>query len=318
MRKWLERELPLAALAVAFWPAWQWLAIRVASDSADAWGLVSFATAGALLWRDRAGLSPGGDSHHHSQTHSHTSRAGTAAGVGRGAGIGTGIGTAAGVGCGAGIGAGFGAGARARWTLPIVLTVAYAASFPFTPPLLHAIIAMTAITAACSSLWSNKPLDLRLWGLLLLALPLVPTLNFYLGYPLRVLVGDVASALLQLNGLAVTRDGAALVWDGKQVSIDAPCSGIKMLWTGLYSSCALAMLLRLEGWRFVLLVTCAVLVVLLANILRATALFYVEAGFLPQAAPAHEAIGVVVFAAAAILIALGANRLRSLDREELA
>ena len=78
------------------------------------------------------------------------------------------------------------------------------------------------------------------------------------------------------------------------------------------------MLLRLEGWRFVLLVTCAVLVVLLANILRATALFYVEAGFLPQAAPAHEAIGVVVFAAAAILIALGANRLRSLDREELA
>ena len=254
-------SLCIGALVVALWPAWQWLAVRFASDSADAWGLISLATAAALLWGEKANAAtPMPD--------------------------------------------------RTRWSIPIVLMLLYTISYSFLPPLAHAIIAMTAVAAACSSLWLGTRIDLRLWGLLLLALPLVPTLNFYLGYPLRVFVGEAASALLQLNGLAVTRDGATLLWNSKQVSIDAPCSGIKMLWTGLYASCALAALFRLQTLRFVLLAAFAIGVVLIANVLRATALFYVEAGFIPQAAPAHEAIGVIVFALAVMLIAAGATKLR--------
>jgi exosortase/archaeosortase family protein len=264
MRGLRDSQVPLLALIAAFWPVWQWLAVRATSDSSDAWSLISLATALALLWRDRACLSA----------------------------------------------ADVLTGQSRRWTFPILLVALYALSYPFVPPLAHAILAMTAVASACSSLWYDKRMDLRLWGLLLLALPLVPTLNFYLGYPLRVVVGEAASGLLQLNGLAVTRDGTALLWNAKQVSIDAPCSGVKMLWTGLYSSCALASLFRLEAARFVLLAVFATFVVLIANVVRATALFYVEAGFIPQAAPAHETIGVVVFALAAMLIAAGATKLR--------
>ena len=258
-----EPALSFLALIAAFWPVWLWLAARAKSDSSDAWGLISLATALALLWRDRAQLAT----------------------------------------------------ARLQWTFTILLLLGYGASYAFVPPLVHAIIAMSAIATTCSSLWYGSRIDLRLWGLLLLALPLVPTLNFYLGYPLRVVVGEAASALLQLNGLAVVRDGTELLWNGKQVSIDAPCSGVKMLWTGLYSSCALAAVFRLEGARFLLLAAFAVFVVLMGNVLRATALFYVEAGFVPQAAPAHEAIGIIVFAVAAILIAIGAVQLRGAAHE---
>jgi exosortase len=259
----LRRALPWLALVAAFWPVWQWLAVRATSDSSDAWSLISLATALALLWRDRPRLST----------------ADTLTG-------------------------------RPQWALPILLVALYALSYPFVPPLAHAIIAMTAVASACSSLWYGRRLDLRVCGLLLLALPLVPTLNFYLGYPLRVVVGEAASALLQLNGLGVMRDGTALLWNAKQVSIDAPCSGVKMLWTGLYSSCALATLFRLEAARFVMLAIFAIVVVLIANVLRATALFYVEAGFVPEAAPAHAVIGVFVFALAAMLIAAGAAQLK--------
>jgi exosortase/archaeosortase family protein len=199
---------------------------------------------------------------------------------------------------------------RARWGVPILLTLVYAASYPFLPPLGRALVAMSAIAAACSGLWFGRRMNAPLWGLLLLALPLVPTMNFYLGYPLRVVVGEATAILLQLNGFAASREGATLLWNGQQVSIDAPCSGIKMLWTGMYLSCALAALWRLDAGRAVLLGSSAMLIVMIANVLRATALFYVEAGVVPQAQPAHASIGVVAFVLAAVAIAAAAARLR--------
>ena len=114
--------------------------------------------------------------------------------------------------------------ARVRWGLPIFLILIYTATYLFAPPLGHAVIAMSAIAAACSAVWFGRRMDLRLWGLLLLSLPLIPTLNFYLGYPLRVIVGEMTSALLRMNGFAASRDGAILLWNGHQISIDAPCS----------------------------------------------------------------------------------------------
>jgi exosortase/archaeosortase family protein len=83
-----------------------------------------------------------------------------------------------------------------------------------------------------------------------------------------------------------------------------------MLWTGAYLSCALAGLQRFDAWRTVLLGSFALVIVMLANVLRATALFYVESGVVPQAQPAHALIGVVIFAVTAISIAGAATRLR--------
>src|SRR5262245_58504525 len=52
----LRAGLPLIALIGAMWPVWQWLAARAASDTSDAWALVSLVTAIALMWRDRASV----------------------------------------------------------------------------------------------------------------------------------------------------------------------------------------------------------------------------------------------------------------------
>jgi exosortase/archaeosortase family protein len=165
------------------------------------------------------------------------------------------------------------------------------------------VIAMSALAAACSAVCFGKRMQLWLWGLMLLSLPLIPSLNFFAGYPLRVVVGDIACVLLNMNGFAVMRDGASLLWNEQQIAIDAPCSGIKMLWTGAYLSCALAGFMRFGALRTLLLGSLALCIVILANVVRATALFYVEGGIVPQAQSAHELIGVIIFAVAAIVIA---------------
>jgi exosortase/archaeosortase family protein len=135
-------------------------------------------------------------------------------------------------------------------------------------------------------------------------------LSFYLGYPLRVAVGGVTAAMLQMNGFAVVREGTLLVWNGQQVAVDAPCSGIKMLWTGAFLSCALAAFQQLDTKRTLMLGLLALLIVMAANVLRSTALFYIEVGILREAQPAHAAIGVIMFVFAAVSIALVAARLR--------
>jgi exosortase len=196
------------------------------------------------------------------------------------------------------------------WLVIAALVLVYAVSYPFVPPLVRAIVAMTALAIAGSSVWLGRRLDVRLWGFLLLALPLISSLNFYLGFPLRAAVGEAAAMLLQMNGFAVVREGTTLAWNERQISIDAPCSGVKMLWTGMYLTCALAVLWRLDTRRTAILGVCAVVIVLAANVLRTTALFYVEAGTMPEAGSVHTLIGAAVFVLACIAIALMAARLR--------
>lgn len=193
----------------------------------------------------------------------------------------------------------------------ILLVLIYAATYQFFPPLLRAVVAVTAIAAACSSIWFGKRMDLSLLGLMLLSLPVIASLNFYLGYPLRVVVGTATQALLQMNGFAVVREGTLLNWNGRLISIDAPCSGVKMLWAGLYLGLTLAAFFRLDARRTFLLGTLAIAVVLLANVLRAAALFFVEADVVVLAKEWHTGIGVTVFLFAALTVAGAAQRLKA-------
>ena len=253
-----RKFLPLAALAIAFWPVWRWFFMRAMDTSSDAWELLSFATAAVFL----------------SLTRTEAQRTVMSAG------------------------------------LTILLLLIYAAMYQFFPPLLRACVAVAAVAAACSALWFGKRMDLPLLGLLLLSLPVIASLNFYLGYPLRVVVGTATQALLQMNGFAVVREGTLLNWNGQLVSIDAPCSGIKMLWAGLYLSFTLAAFFRLDSRRTILLGVLAIAGVLLANILRATALFFVEAHVVLLAREWHTGIGVIVFLFAALAVAGAAHRLK--------
>ncbi len=191
------------------------------------------------------------------------------------------------------------------WFLPTLLMSAYAATFHLLPPILRAVIAVIAIAFTLSQCLVRKPLQPAIVGLFLLALPIIPLLQFYLGYPLRVVVGAVTAPLLQLSGLAVVREGTCLNWNGQLISIDAPCSGIKMLWAGMFLLFAVASFYHLTTLKTLWAALFAAVVIVAGNILRASALFYLEAGVLNLPATinpnlAHAGVGLVTFLFTAI------------------
>src|SRR5262245_5321164 len=198
-----------------------------------------------------------------------------------------------------------------RLMLPATLLLCYSLSYHFLSPLPRAAIAVTAIAATISAIRLGRRMHLGVWGLLLLALPVVASLQFYIGFPTRAIVARLAAPMLQINGFAVTAEGASLNWNGDPILIDAPCSGVKMLWTGFYLTFALACYFKLNATRPALASLAAFGAVISGNTIRAAALFYVEAGAanLPLPGWTHEGVGVVVFAATAVAIALMSQRI---------
>jgi exosortase/archaeosortase family protein len=124
----------------------------------------------------------------------------------------------------------------------------------------------------------------------------LPSLQFTLGYPLRVVSAALTVGLLQAHGLMVERQGTFLAWRGELVQFDAPCSGVNMLWAGLLLTLMGCVLLRLGTLKTVLAAGLSVVLTIACNVLRASSLFYVEAGLVPQA-PAwwHDGIGIAAF-----------------------
>lgn len=191
--------------------------------------------------------------------------------------------------------------------LPALLTLAYAVSFPIVSPLPRALLAMTAIGATLSIYCFRSKLQLSFCGLLLLSLPVMASMQFYLGYPLRSAVTILAAPMLQLGGLAVVPEGACLNWSGQLISVDAPCSGVKMLWTGTFLCFTLACWFRLNWQRTIAAAALSVAAIVLGNTIRAVALFYLETDLLPLperfSDTAHSTIGVTMFLLTAIAIA---------------
>jgi len=194
--------------------------------------------------------------------------------------------------------------------LPSLFLLLYSlASIAGLPIALRAMLAALAMTALVSACHLGRRLDLPLLALALLALPLTASLQFYGGYPLRVLAGWLAVGLLKSNGLAVVLDGAVFLWDGRQIAIDAPCSGLRMLWAGGYLMAAAAALFRFSPRQTLLAASLTGAIVIAANAVRAAALFYLESGLLPLPAWTHEAAGMSVFLAAGLLIVHGLYRI---------
>jgi exosortase/archaeosortase family protein len=177
-------------------------------------------------------------------------------------------------------------------------------------PVAGALLAALALAALASAWRLGRRMDGPLLALCVLALPVAAGLQFYFGYPLRALAGELTVMMLRMNGLAVARDGAMLAWNGQLIAIDAPCSGVKMLWAGLYLACALAASWRLSMARTLAAAALACVVVVGANAVRAAALFHTETGLLAMPPWAHQASGVVCFIAAALAIYAGVRSLQ--------
>jgi exosortase/archaeosortase family protein len=186
--------------------------------------------------------------------------------------------------------------------LPWILLAAYAATFPFVPPIFRAALAVTAIGSAASSAVLGRRFHPGLSALLVLSLPVVPSLQFFLGYPLRVVVAKVASLLVRLTGFAACSEGASITWAGRDIMVDAPCSGVRMLWAALFVAATASALLDLDVKRSAYAGAVTVLAVLLGNVFRAAALFYIEAGLVEAPRWTHSGVGVVAFAAVVAIV----------------
>lgn len=179
----------------------------------------------------------------------------------------------------------------------------YIATWVVAPKLLSAIFALCAVGFLLDSFGGRFKMNLGTWLLLIFSLPLVSSLNFYSGYPLRMLVGKIAAPMLSMTGFPTVADGTALVWSGHAVQIDAPCGGIKMLWFSLFIAAVLIAAFDLKSKKAMLLFSISISSALLANVLRITSLFFVEAGIMPVVESldtfVHQMIGMVSFAMSA-------------------
>jgi exosortase/archaeosortase family protein len=174
------------------------------------------------------------------------------------------------------------------------------------PPLLRSIPALAAVIL-WYGIWRLPSVVI----LLVLSLPIMASLQFYLGYPLRLLAAEAAHSLLSLAQINVWRDGVELISNGTAVGVDPPCSGLRMLWASSFLAIAVAGKFRL-GWRgTITLGGLALLMAIATNTLRVSLLFFPEAGLIHLPHWTHEATGLLCFALGVLCLVLSARKLQS-------
>jgi exosortase len=195
------------------------------------------------------------------------------------------------------------------------LTFIYAATVPFAPPIVRAAFAMPALACSWISITRSQSKAPVIIALFVLSLPIIASLQFYAGYPLRAITASGATALLDLFGMGVERTGTSMLWHGHTVLVDAPCSGVRMLWSGALLACLLISQRRSVTWSGLCLVLTFVLpIILAANTIRAALLFLLEIRTEPVPHWLHSGVGVFTFMLAATVLLLLERKLRKLSR----
>ncbi|WP_353567284.1 archaeosortase/exosortase family protein [Haloferula sargassicola] len=151
-------------------------------------------------------------------------------------------------------------------------------------------------------------------ALLVLSLPLVASLDFYAGYPLRLAAAEITRWLLKLGGLPVERAGVVILEGERMVGIDPPCAGIRMLWTACFVAAVLAARLRLSAVRTLALLTMAVGCVIIGNGLRAAIVFFPESGRVAWPHWLHPGTGLLVHGGVLLAVFHLSGRLARLRR----
>jgi exosortase/archaeosortase family protein len=185
---------------------------------------------------------------------------------------------------------------RLGWlTLGLAAALASTLSIGLLPPLLVAVLAVTALGCAFAAFLPPGVASAPVLGLALLSLPWLASLQFYAGYPLRAFTAE-ASRWLLAAWFAVERSGTALRVDGQLVIVDAPCSGVQLLWLGYFAACVVALATARTSRGFLTRLPLVSACVLAGNIVRNAVLVALEALGRGSAGWAHEAVGLVVLA----------------------
>lgn len=191
---------------------------------------------------------------------------------------------------------------RAWLVAAVGLTVAATWAAQVLPALLAATLAAAALACMMTAWLAPSAPRAALAGLVMLSLPLVASLQFYVGYPLRVITAQASTWALQLAGIDAVRGGASMVVRGQLVLVDAPCSGVQMAWMGYFVACAAAAWTGLRDAPFVMRLAPVGLLVLAGNVVRNTWLVALESRPGGLSSAAHEAIGLVVLVTVLALV----------------
>jgi exosortase/archaeosortase family protein len=163
--------------------------------------------------------------------------------------------------------------------------------------LLSALLAALSLASALLAWWPRERAKAPLLGLVVLALPWLATLQFYLGWPLRVLTAQLSAWGLQLAGFAAERSGASMLVNGQLVIVDAPCSGVQMAWFAYFTACAGGAAVAARDPAFVRRLPWVGVLVLIGNVVRNSVLVVFESRPQGLAPVWHETIGLVVLIA---------------------
>lgn len=192
---------------------------------------------------------------------------------------------------------------RLGWlALALAGAVAATLSHGTWPPLLVALLSLSALAAGLCAFLPGAVASGPVLGLAVLSLPLLASLQFYAGYPLRVITAEASRWLLML-GHDVERSGASLLVNGRLVIVDAPCSGVQMAWFGYFSACAVTLYLARGNRSFFTRLPTVSVLVLAGNVLRNTVLVAAEASGSHVPGWVHEGVGLGVLATVCAAIA---------------
>ena len=181
------------------------------------------------------------------------------------------------------------------------------------PDLLVALIGLLSVAAGLIAFLPARVASAPVLGLSVLSLPLLASLQFYAGFPLRVVTAEISRCLLSAAH-TVERTGSSLVVDGQLIIVDAPCSGVQMAWLGYFTACVVALAAGKRNTTFLLRLPVVGAQVLLGNVLRNTVLVATQASGAPLPTWGHDAVGLLVLAAVCGGIAWAMSRTGDLER----
>ena len=135
-----------------------------------------------------------------------------------------------------------------------------------------------------------------IWGLLILGVPILSRLPLFLGYPMRIATGMLATPMLKMMGLNAFREGTVFRIDDQLIVIDAPSSGTNMLWAAIWITLTFCVMFGLSN-RKTILVSCLSLgLVVIANAIRSASLVIAEVRGLNLSDSSHTVLGLVCYA----------------------
>jgi exosortase/archaeosortase family protein len=189
-----------------------------------------------------------------------------------------------------------------RWVMVAAALTIISALLLRVTPLLAAFVGVLALAAGLAAWLPAAAPRLPYAGLLILSLPLLSSLQFYAGYPLRVVTAQLSCWLLQLAGFHAARSGSSVLVSGQLVIVDAPCSGIQMAWMAYFAAFAAAAAHAIHDRILLRRLPFVGLLVLAGNTLRNTILVAWEAQGSAPAELWHQAIGLAVLGAVCLMV----------------